>query len=53
MVTERSQPNGVKLKMIERKLRIGVNWQGALKIRLKINGRKTRTGCTFHFIIHQ
>jgi hypothetical protein len=26
-----SQPNGVKLKIRERKLKIFVNWQGALK----------------------
>ena len=31
MVTERSQPNGVKLKVRERELRIGVNWQGGLR----------------------
>jgi len=30
-LTERNQPEGVKMKMIERKLRSDVNWQGALK----------------------
>jgi len=32
-IIERSQPNGVKPKMRQRKLRSSVNWQGALKLR--------------------
>jgi hypothetical protein len=30
-VIDRLQPKGIKPKMRERKLRSGVNWQGALK----------------------
>jgi len=37
---ERSRPEDVKSKMRERKLRIGVNWQGVLKL----NGIKQGLG---------
>jgi len=40
MVTERSQPNGVKLKMRERKLRIGANRQGGLRAKKAQNSKK-------------
>jgi len=40
MVTECSQPNGVKLKMRERKLRIGVKRQGDLRAEKAQNKRE-------------
>jgi len=36
-IVKRSQPNGVQPKMMERKLKSGVNCQGAVKTK----GRKT------------
>jgi hypothetical protein len=46
---ERSQPEGVKSKMRERKLRMGVNWQGVLQL----NGVKEGLGdgWTEHFVV--
>ena len=46
MVTERSQPNGVELKMRERKLRVGVNWQGGLREKKAQNKRTYNKGFT-------
>jgi len=46
---ESSQPEDVKRKMRERKLRSDVNWQRALKQKwCKTKGRKTRPRCNLY-----
>ena len=45
---DRSQPKGVKPKMRERRLRNGVNWQGALKQ----NRVKQEIGVSVRCVIH-
>ena len=44
------QPEGIKLKMRECKLRSGVNWQWMLKREMhKVKGHKTRVMCMLSF----
>jgi hypothetical protein len=50
---ESNQPEGVKRKTRERKLRSDLNWQRALKQkRCKTKGRKTRRMCNLYAFFH-
>ena len=46
------QPEGIKPKMRECKLKRGVNWQGVLKQEMhKAKGHKTRVTCILSFFL--
>jgi len=47
---DRSQPKGLKPKMIGRKLRSGVNWRGALKQNGVKQGRGVYRSCLMYYV---